>query len=163
MPQLVKGGKHTFGWSRVGETGRIIIPPEAMEEYGLQESERLILVPGSRTSGGFGLASPEALARSPLGAVVELRPELTEFRALEGEVIEYQGKPYCWVRVRDGGVAVPPGTLERYGVRTGDELLVIRGSGLGLGFAVRGPIVEEAKGHPELEIFEPQTREADGG
>jgi hypothetical protein len=33
MPQLVKGGKHTFGWSRVGKTGRIIIPPEALTEY----------------------------------------------------------------------------------------------------------------------------------
>lgn len=39
MPQLVKGGKHVFGWSRVGDTGRIIIPPEAMEEYHLKDSD----------------------------------------------------------------------------------------------------------------------------
>ena len=155
MPQLVKGGKHTFGWSRVGDTGRITIPPEALEEYRLKESERLILVPASQMSGGFGLGSQESVKRSPLGAVADIHPGLGEFRVSEGEVVEYKGKPYCWVELRNGGVVVPPGTLEKYGVRIGDKLLVIRGSGLAIGFAVRGPIVEEAKKHRELEVFEP--------
>ena len=158
MPQLVKGGKHTFGWSRVGDTGGIIIPPEALGEYGLQESEKLVLVPGSQTSGGFGLGSEESVKRSPLGVVMEVHPGLGEFRVPEGEVIEYKGKPYCWVELRGGGVVVPPGTLKEYGIRIGDQLLVIRGSGLAIGFAVRGPIVEEAKKHRELEVFEPETR-----
>jgi bifunctional DNA-binding transcriptional regulator/antitoxin component of YhaV-PrlF toxin-antitoxin module len=157
MPQLIKGAKHTFGWSRVGEAGRITIPPQAVDEYGLEESEKLILVPGSRTSGGFGLASREALRGSPLEIVANLGLELGEFRVPEGEVIEYEGKPYCWAELRDDGIVVPPGTLERYNVRTGDELLVIRGSGLAIGFAVRGRIVEEARKHPELEVFEPET------
>ena len=26
MPRLVKGGKYTFGWSRVGDMGRITVP-----------------------------------------------------------------------------------------------------------------------------------------
>jgi hypothetical protein len=43
--------------------------------------------------------------------------------------------------------------LKLYGIEPGDDLLVIRGSGLALGFAVRGPIVEEARNHPELERF----------
>jgi len=155
MPQLVKGGKHTFGWSSVGDTGRIIIPPEALEEYRLKESEKLILMPGSQTSGGFGLAPRESVRRSSLGVVVDVHPGLGEFQVPEGEVIEYKGKPYCWVKLRDGGVTVPPETLEKYGIRIGDKLLVIRGSGLAIGFAVRGPIVEEAKKHRELEVFEP--------
>jgi bifunctional DNA-binding transcriptional regulator/antitoxin component of YhaV-PrlF toxin-antitoxin module len=161
MPQLVKGGKHTFGWSRVGDTGRIIIPPEAREEYGLKESETLLLVPGSQTSGGFGLGSQESLARSPRGVVADLLPGLGASRVPAGEVVEYKGKPYCWVELRKGGVSVPPSTLQRYGVRLGDRLLVIRGSGLAIGFAVRGPIVEEAKNHRELEVFEPEIQEAE--
>ena len=161
MPQLVKGGKHTFGWSRVGDTGWIIIPPGALEEYRLKESEKLILAPGSQTSGGFGLGSQESVKRSPLGVAVDVHPSLGEFGVPEGEVIEYEGKPYCWVELRNGGVAVPPETLEKYGIRIGDKLLVIRGSGLAIGFAVRGPIVEEAKKHRGLEIFEPETRKAD--
>ena len=156
MPQLVKGGKHTYGWSRVGKTGRIVIPPEALDEYRLKESEKLILVAGSRTSGGFGLGSEQDVSRSRIPALVDVHARLGESRVLEGEVIEHEGKPYCWVELRNGAVTVPAGTLEKYGVKIGDMLLAIRGSGLAIGFAVRGPIVEEARRHRGLEIFEPE-------
>ena len=158
MPQLVKGGKHVFGWSRVGGEGRIIVPQEALVEHRLRESEKLILVPGSRTSRGFGLGSRESVSRSPLGEVLEAVPKLGEFRVPAGEAVEYDGKPYCWVELRNGGITVPTRTLEEYGIQAGDSLLVIRGSGLAIGFAVRGPIVAEAKRHPELEVFEPEMR-----
>ena len=92
---------------------------------------------------------------------MDVHPELGEFRVPEGEVIEYKGKPYCWVELHNGGIAVPPGTLKNYGIRIADKLLVIRGSGLAIGFAVRGPIVEEAKKHHELEVLEPETRKAE--
>jgi hypothetical protein len=61
MPQLGKGGKHVFGWSRVKEAGRIVMHSQARKEYGLKESEKLVLMPGSRTSGEFGLAFGFAL------------------------------------------------------------------------------------------------------
>jgi len=48
---------------------------------------------------------------------------------------------------------VPSETLEAYGISRGDRLLVIRGNGRALGFAVRGPIVEEAERHLELDVF----------
>lgn len=157
MPQLVKGGKHTFGWSRVGGTGRIVIPPEALEEYNLKESDKMILVPGSQTSGGFGLGSMESLKRSHLGAIMDARTGLGIFQEKEGEVIEYRGKLYCWVELQGGGVVIPKGILDRYGIKIGNPLLVIRGSGLAIGFALRGPIIEEAKKHLELEVYEPET------
>jgi len=159
VPQLVKGGKHVFGWSRVGSTGRIIVPPEALEEYLLREAEKLILMPGSRTSGGFGLGSGESVSGSPLGKTLRARPELGEFRVPEGEAVECAGKPYCWVELRSGGITVSPRALEEYGIRVGDSLLVIRGSGLAIGFAVRGPIVAEARRHPELAVFAPEMSE----
>ncbi len=157
MPQLVKGGKHTFGWSRVGGTGRIVIPPEALEEYNLKESNKMILVPGSQTSGGFGLGSMESFKRSHLGAIMDARTGLGIFQEKEGEVIEYRGKLYCWVELQGGGVVIPKGILDRYGIKIGNLLLVIRGSGLAIGFALRGPIIEEAKKHLELEVYEPET------
>ena len=39
MPQLVKGGKYIFGWSKVGKEGKIKIPPEAYEEYNLKKDK----------------------------------------------------------------------------------------------------------------------------
>jgi bifunctional DNA-binding transcriptional regulator/antitoxin component of YhaV-PrlF toxin-antitoxin module len=154
MPQLVKGGKYAFGWSRVGEQGRVVIPPEAVEEYHLKESEKLIVMPGSRTSGGFGLAPPESLSRSPLRAVLDDCSARGIFQKPAGEIIQRKGKAYCWVELRDGGVSIPPAALAKYGIRIGDRLLVIRGSGLAVGFAVRGPIVAEAEKHRELKVFE---------
>ena len=161
MPQLVKGGKHVFGWTLVGDKGKIIIPPEALEEYGLRESDKLIMIPGSKTSGGFGLGTQKILKESPLGTVLDANPALKNFRVSEKEVIEYRGKPYCWTKLINQGISVPPDTLKRYGIEVGDRLLVIRGSGLALGFAVRGPIVEEAGKHPELKVF-CQTGENNG-
>ena len=81
-----------------------------------------------------------------------------EFRAAAGGLVEHERRPYCWVELRRGAIRVPPETLVRYGIRVGDRLLVIRGSGLALGFAARGPIVAEAKKHPELAVFEERKR-----
>jgi bifunctional DNA-binding transcriptional regulator/antitoxin component of YhaV-PrlF toxin-antitoxin module len=155
MPQLVKGGKFTYGWSRVGDNGRIIIPPLALVEYHLKESEKLILFPGSQKSRGFGLGSMESFEKSPLGRVMDVYPELGKFPETEGQVFGYKGKPYCWVGLHDGSIVIPTAALENYGIKIADKLLVIRGSSLALGFAVRGLIVEEAKKHRELKVFEP--------
>jgi hypothetical protein len=152
--QLVKGGKHTFGWSAVIAPGPIAIPAEAVVEYGLSEGDRLIVVPGSRTSGGFGLTMPKHVGRSITGGVVEEHQELEKFRIPEGEVVEHRGRPFCWVQLRRGAVRLSAQTLVRYGIRIGDRLLMIRGSGLALGFAVRGPIVREARNHGELPVCE---------
>ena len=153
MPQLVKGGKHAFGWSVVGARGEIVLPPDAVKEYGFRESERLVLVPGSRTSGGFGLGQPAALAESPIGAGLAAHPERFVDRAKAGEIIEQGSRLFGRAELRRGRIEVPKKALEAYGIHAGDRLLVIRGSGRALGFAVRGPIVEEAKRHPELEVF----------
>jgi bifunctional DNA-binding transcriptional regulator/antitoxin component of YhaV-PrlF toxin-antitoxin module len=155
MPQLVKGGKHTYGWSVVSEAGRISIPREAMDEYGFGDYEKVILMSGSRRSGGFALTTPRKLAGSPLSTVLQSFPRLRTFQMPEARVVRAGGRSYCWTAIAEGGyITLPLDTLREYGVIPGDRLLTVRGSGLGLGFAVRGPIVEEAATHPELEVFE---------
>jgi len=154
LPQLVKGGKHTYGWSAVADAGTIVIPPEAIAEYGLEDGDKLIVVPGSRTSGGFGLSSRKSVIGSVLGVVLEEYPELWESRVPAGDVVEHGGRPYCWVMLRHGTIDLAAPTPAKYGVNVGDRLLVIRGSGLALGFAVRGPIVQEARKYGELPVFE---------
>jgi hypothetical protein len=63
MPQLVKGGKWVFGWVIVGRHRELVIPSEAWEEYGCQPEEEAVFLPGSRTSGGFGLSTARLLAQ----------------------------------------------------------------------------------------------------
>lgn len=155
MPRLVKGGKYVFGWSKVGNNGKIAIPNEAIKEYKLTRNENLILMPGSRRSGGFGLTTEKLLKNSPLSVILEKNPQLAEYQVSEGEALEINGKTYCWVKIHnDGSITVPIETLKRYGVKPGDRLLSVRGSNRAIGFPVRGPLIEEAKKHPEIELFE---------
>ena len=131
MPRLVKGAKWTFGWVIVGPERQVAIRPEAWDEYGFRVGERALFTPGSRTSGGFGISTPAlmAAASGKMGG--------TGLRAL--------GRS----RFGDRRVTVPP----EVDLAPGDRLLTVRGSGRALGFVARGPIFEEAKTHPELEVF----------
>ncbi len=127
MPQLAKGGKWVFGWCVVRLNGEIRIPPVAYAEYGFQPGESVIIIRGSRRSGGFGIGRPAKLANSPLGSRFIVHATLGA----------------------DGQVTLPP----EAGVQPGERLLSVRGSGLALGFLQRGPIYEEALNHSEIELF----------
>lgn len=129
MPQLAKGGKWVFGWCIVRPDVEIQIPPEAYNEYGFQPGETVIITRGSRRSGGFGIGRQEILSTSR----VSLQPRFI------GQARIGAGRQ----------VALPLLT----GMQPGERLLVVRGSGLALGFLQYGPIYEEAIKHPEVEIF----------
>jgi hypothetical protein len=129
MPQLVKGGKWVFGWTVVNFAGEVRIPHDAYAEYGFQSGEQVVFLAGSQRSGGCGVARQEKLA----GSQIPLAK-----RALGKGVV---GK--------NERIAFPSAT----GFQSGERLLVVRGSGLALGFVQRGPIYEEASRHPEIEVF----------
>jgi hypothetical protein len=148
MPQLVKGGKHTFGWSIVSETGDIAIPSDAYAEYGFVEGETAIVMSGSRRSGGFVLSRLETFMNSPISSVLKGHGEFSE-----GQTIKIGARFLCRVNIGDNRFSLPPSTLEYYGIEKGSALLTVRGSNVGLGFIVKGPIIEEAKRHHELKTF----------
>jgi bifunctional DNA-binding transcriptional regulator/antitoxin component of YhaV-PrlF toxin-antitoxin module len=155
MPQLVRGGKYVYGWSKVSDQGRIPVPSEAMNEYGFKEFDKVIVMSGSRRSGGFAVTTPALLAGSPLAAALNRFPRLRTFQMPEAMVLRAEGRPYCWTSIREGGhMTLPEQTLREYEVIPGDRLLVVRGSALALGFALRGPLVDEALTHSEIEVFE---------
>ena len=129
MPQLVKGGKWVFGWAIVGSNGEIPIPPDAFREYRYQFGEDVYFFKGSRTSGGFSIGRSERLVQSTIGLGL---------RNLGQGMIDSSQQ-----------MAHSP----NLGLNPGARLLVVRGSGLALGFLERGRIYEEALKHPELETF----------
>ena len=44
MPQMTKGGKYIFGWSRIRVNGELIFPRMAVDEYNLQEETYIYIV-----------------------------------------------------------------------------------------------------------------------
>jgi len=154
MPQLVKGGKHVYGWSKVGDSGRIAVPPEAIKEYHFNNPTKVFLMTASKRSGGFGLTTKQLLMNSQLSVVLEKNPELASFHLPEAKTTKIGTKLYCWTTMdANGCIRVPLETLQDYGISAGDRLLVGRGSGLALAFIIKGPIIEEAKKHSELTTF----------
>lgn len=153
MPRLVKGGKFVFGWSEVGANGRIVIPNDALAEYGFETSSKVIMMPASKRSGGFALTTPSLLENSQLSVILDREPRLAGFQLNEGETVTVGTKTYCWVKLNNGVFNVPVETLKKYGVNIGDRLLSVRGSGLALAFIVKGPLIEEAKKHSNLTIL----------
>jgi hypothetical protein len=151
VPQLVKGGKHAYGWSEVSATGKCAVPSDALEEYNLKPPCKLFLLPGSKSSGGFAVTTASLLTNSVLARLLDENPKLASFQLPEGETILINGKPYCWTRLKtDGCITVPLKALKQYGINAGDHLLSVRGSCFALAFCVKGPIIEEAKKHPNL-------------
>ena len=158
MPQLVKGGKYVFGWSLVHNTGRIIIPKEASNEYEFNTCDKVIIMPGSSTSGGFSISCVNQLKKGPFKEILTLlkyNEKTKSFEIPELKLIEYRkNRRICWTQLYNGKhFTLLPKTLTTYGIEEGDKLLVCRGSGHALGFIVKGPIVETAKKHSELITF----------
>ncbi|MBN1632143.1 MAG: hypothetical protein JW990_20490, partial [Thermoleophilia bacterium] len=112
-----------------------------------------ILVTASRTSGGFCMMREDHMKESHLGDILREFPELAAAEGL-GAVRRWKSRLYTRVSVRSGCFALPAAQDPLYGVRPGDLLLVVRGSYLGPSFLAKGPLLEEALRHPELEIFE---------
>jgi len=154
MPRLVKGGKYVYGWSEVDSNGRIVVPSEALEEYGFKDADKVIVMPASKRSGGFALTTPFLLKNSRLSVILDRKSRLAGFQLREGETVTVGTRTYCWVKLNGKGeFVVPVETLKAYGVNLGDRLLVGRGSGLALAFIAKGPIVAEAKKHSGLAVF----------
>jgi hypothetical protein len=153
MPQMAKGGKYTFGWSRVSNDGMITIPPEAFREYQFKDKRKVILISGSKKSGGFGLTYKKKIEETPLGEAIKKHTPLINFTMDAETPVKIGTKYYAWTVITGYGFKPGLDTLECYGIKSGDQLLVVRGSGLALGFLVRGPIVEFARYYPGLLIF----------
>ena len=154
MPQIVKGGKYVFGWSIVGKNGEIKIPGEAVEEYNFKPKNKVFIITGSKTSGGFSIVKVDKLRKSPLSIVLEKYPELSNFELSKDDTISYRNRIYIWSEFSsNGSIILPIKTLKLFGIKPGDHVLSIRGSNLGLGIAIKGPIINEAKKHGEIKIF----------
>lgn len=155
MPQLVKGGKYVYGLSKISRTGVIVIPPEAMAEYRFRDDDRVIIMSGSRQSGGFGITRSDILQKTNLAGIIQDIPGLASYQIPENEAIKNKGRWLCWSIIRTGGyIQLPVETLLRYGAKPGNLLAVGRGSNLALAFIARGVILEEALRHTELELCE---------
>ncbi|MBD3226808.1 MAG: hypothetical protein GF329_01365 [Candidatus Lokiarchaeota archaeon] len=151
MPQIVKGGKYIFGWSRVSKNGEIKINNEAMIEYDFNIGDKVILLPGSSYSEGFGIKSIKRIKKSKLKDILENNPTLVNFMVNMGDTILYKDKYLSWTKINENNsIKLPLETLSKYEITPEMKLLSVRGSWLSLGFVAKGRLIEEAKNTQKL-------------
>ncbi|HVP94402.1 MAG TPA: hypothetical protein VMS89_04440 [Methanoregulaceae archaeon] len=142
---------------RLGENPtrwRSTVPEETIREYAIQSDEKVILISGSKASGGFVVARRSFLEQSTLSGILSNNPELAEFRTKPGELIRYKGRLYCWGILHNGLLKLPAEIMCTFCIQPGDNLLVIRGSNLGFVCAKSGPLVKKVRSFPGIPVFE---------
>jgi hypothetical protein len=149
MPQLNPGGKFVFGWSVIRKDRTIHLPPLAVKEYRISPEGRVILISGSKKTGGFCVSNKGMLEKSNLRGLFEENPLFAEYRTNECEWIKYKGRLYCWLSVNaDGILTIDDTSLKILWLNIGDKLLSIRGSDIAFVMGAKGPLIERAQQYP---------------
>jgi hypothetical protein len=145
MPQIAKGGKFVFGWSPIGKEGCVQVPEQVIDEYQLFTEDKLILISGSKSSGGFVVSRQGLICESIMKGLLIDHPEFRYYSLPEGKPVKWKGRYYSWVKINKQGVfKLPAETFTCFNVKERDRLLSIRGSNVGFVLAVKGPLVEAA-------------------
>jgi hypothetical protein len=145
MPQLSKGGKFVFGWSLITAEQTVSIPQQAYDEYDLKSSDKVILISGSKRTGGFCVSSRKMIEKSNINGLFEQCPLLYDYKNNEGEFVKYKGRFYCWVNLDNNTITLSQEMMKTLDLKVGDKLLSIRGSDIAFVMGVKGPLIERAK------------------
>jgi hypothetical protein len=155
MPQLVKGGKYIFGWTTIKNDLRLRIPDEAFDEYNLGKADKIILMSGSKASGGFGICTPDSLIKSKLGdhltRLLGYQEKTDTFATNNMEIVKSGDRLIWWTYLdKEKYFYLSNELIKLFNLKPGNKLLVARGSGIGPGFIARGVIYNEALKHKNI-------------
>jgi hypothetical protein len=101
MPQLNKGEKYVFGWSVIKENRCVYFQKEVIDESHLSECSKLIMISGSKITGGFCISTYQTLLDSKLNNILKSNPKLMKKEIADGEMISYKGRRYGWTAFYD--------------------------------------------------------------
>ena len=144
MPQMTKGGKYIFGWSKIGQNGELTFPTMAVKEYNLQEETYIYIVSGSKQTGGFCVMTEPLLSHSKLKNILKENPSLAKRSLREGELITYKGRKYGWLALKENAVYLSDDLMKMLEIKVGDKLLAIRSSDIAFTMGVKGSLIEKA-------------------
>ena len=144
MPQMTKGGKYIFGWSKIGQNGELTFPTMAVKEYNLQEETYIYIVSGSKQTGGFCVMTEPLLSHSKLKNILKENPSLAKRSLREGELITYKGRKYGWLALNKSAVYLSDDLMKMLEIKVGDKLLAIRSSDIAFTMGVKGSLIEKA-------------------
>jgi len=144
MPLLREGGNFVYGWSIIRKDNTLYLPPKVVNEYKLEKDSDIILISGSKISGGFCITSLKTLKSSKLSRVVENNPDLESEESI-GQIINYRGKNYCHLKLtNDNSLILSEKIMSHFNVKNGNKLLIIKGSRIAFSCCNKGPLIRVA-------------------
>lgn len=144
MPQVTKGGKYIFGWSKINKDLTIRLPQMAIDEYNITLENKVYLMSGSKSTGGFCVTKKELLYNSKIGNILKDTPYLCDYKIPEGEFVKYKGRIYCWLSITQNGVLqFSHKILDNLSLKVDDKLLSIRSSDIAFTMGVVQKILKE--------------------
>lgn len=154
MPQITKGGKYIFGWSKISENGKLVFPPMAVEAYRLKEEDHIYIVSGSRQTGGFCVLPEPLLINSKIKNILEENLNLADRSLGEGELISYKGRKYGWLALKENTIHLSAQLMKNLDIKVGDELLSIRSSDIAFTMGAKGRLINKARDYLGIiEVF----------
>jgi len=142
-----------YGWSLIRKENTLHFPPKVVNEYKLEKDSDIILISGSKISGGFCISKLNALKSSKLSKIIENNPDLESEENI-GKIIKYKGRTYCHVKLTDNTVTLSEKIMNHFNVKNGNKLLIIRGSNIAFDCILKGPLVEVAnKSDKPIEVY----------
>ncbi len=148
MPLVTKGGKYIFGWSRVNDDLTIQLPKPAVDEYAITAEGKVILISGSKRTGGFIVTRKGLLLASKIGNILKENPSLSSYETEEGQFIKYKGRLYCWCGLPETGMlGLKEEMIEALDISAGDMLLSIRSSDIAFCMGQKGELIERAQNY----------------
>jgi hypothetical protein len=148
MPQLEKGGKFVFGWSLIRPDYSIQLPNMAVDEYKISSEGKVIIISGSKSTGGFIVTRCGLIKNSVMGKLFETNPEIENYKIKEGSFIKFKGRNYCWLNItKKGLIKLNYAISDTLGLKPGDRLLSIRGSNIAFVMGAKGRLINIAENY----------------
>ena len=145
MPQLNKGGKYVFGFSEIRNDLTIQLPRQAISEYNITLDGSVILITGSKSTGGFCVTNERLLKTSKLKHILAECTDLATHTLPQYEFVRFKGRGYSWAAISLNGILqLFPTALEYLNLSIGNQLISIRSSNIAFVMGARGPLLERA-------------------
>lgn len=144
MPQLTKGGKYVFGWSEIKDKNEVIIPPQAIIEYDIVSEGKVILISGSKATGGFVVSRLSLIEKSIFKNIFDIYPFLRTYQTNELELLPYKGRLYTWTFITpEGKLKLNEAFLDKLNLKIGNRLMAIRSSDIAFVMGAKGPLIKK--------------------
>jgi len=148
MPQLNKGGKFIFGLSKIQKDLVLQFPEQAIKEYNVNQSNKIIVFTGSKSTGGFCVTNKIMLESSKLAHILDDLPELANYELPSGKFIHYKGRSYSWVSINIAGrIKIPEDMMNFLHLFVDEELLSIRSSDIAFTMGAYGTLLDKASNY----------------